>query len=119
MRLTIALREMKFHAYHGVAPQEAKVGNNFTVDISYSFPTENTCLSDELRDTVSYADVYNTVKAEMSHPSGLLEHVAGRVIGALKAGFPQLSYVRLTIAKLNPPLGGEVHSASVTMEETW
>ncbi|MDR1456366.1 MAG: dihydroneopterin aldolase [Tannerella sp.] len=116
MELTIDLTGMKFYACHGVSPQERRVGNDFTVDISYTFAAEAALESDELDDTVDYAGVYGIVKAEMERPSRLLEHVAGRIFHALCAAFPQLTRLRVKLSKLNPPTGGEVHSASVTVE---
>ncbi|MDR1676663.1 MAG: dihydroneopterin aldolase [Tannerella sp.] len=116
MELTIDLNGMKFYAYHGVSPQETRVGNDFTVDVSYVFEAGAALESDELHDTVNYADVYGIVKAEMEHPSRLLEHVAGRIFHALRAAFPQWTRLKVKLSKLNPPVGGEVHSASVTME---
>jgi dihydroneopterin aldolase len=116
MELMIELSGMKFYAFHGVSPQETLLGNDFTVDISYAFaPEEAVFGSDDLHDTVNYADVYEIVKAEMERPSRLLEHVAGRMFRALEAAFPQLTHIKLKLSKLNPPLRGEVHSASVTV----
>ena len=53
----------------------------------------------------------------MEVPSQLLEHVAGRISAALKTHFPELSGLRLKISKKSPPLGGEVESASVILED--
>ena len=107
---------MKFYAYHGVSRQETNVGNYFTVDLSYSFPMDKACLSDDINDTVNYADVYKVVKNEMERPSKLLEHLTGRIFETLKSDFPQLSYLKINVSKLNPPVEGEIHSASVTFE---
>ncbi|MDR0757664.1 MAG: dihydroneopterin aldolase [Tannerella sp.] len=120
MKTVIELKSMKFHAFHGVSLQERKVGNDFTVDLEYAFDRiEIAVHSDDIGDTVSYADVYRTVSEEMSRPSNLLENLAGRISSALKLRFPQLSYIKIKVSKLHPPLGGEVHSASVTFEESW
>ena len=119
MKLTIELNAMKFYAYHGISLQETKVGNYFIVNISYACPSEKACLSDDLNDTISYADIYNVVKSEIEHPSKLLEHLTERISKALKSAFPQLSYLKICISKINPPLSGEVQSASVTIEKEW
>jgi dihydroneopterin aldolase len=119
MRTVIELNSMKFYAFHGVSPQEMKVGNHFVVDISYSFPISKAFDSDDVNDTINYADVYNVVKKEMECRSQLLEHLSGRMLKALKAAFPQLSYLKIKVSKLNPPLDGEVDNASVVMEDTF
>ena len=119
MKTIIELKSMKFYAYHGVSTQEMTVGNYFTVDLSCSFPMDKAFLSDDINDTISYADMYNVVKTEMGCPSHLLEHLTERISCALKSDFPQLSYLKVKVSKLNPPLEGEVLSASVTIEKSW
>ena len=44
MTTKIELRRMTFYAYHGVAPQETRVGNTFIVDLILTAPLENACL---------------------------------------------------------------------------
>jgi dihydroneopterin aldolase len=119
MEVTVKLNAMKFYAYHGISLQEAKVGNYFMVNISYICPSEKACVSDDLNDTINYAAIYNVVKTEMECPSKLLEHITKRILTALKSAFPQLTRLIVSVSKMNPPLGGEVQSASVTIEETW
>jgi len=119
MKIVVELNAMKFYAYHGISPQETKVGNNFVVDVSYAGPVEKACLSDDVKDTINYSEVFRVVQKEMECPSKLLEHITARISSALKTAFPQLSYLKIKLSKLNPPLGGEVQSASVTIEKMW
>ena len=115
MTTKIELRRMTFYAYHGVAPQETRVGNTFIVDLILTAPLENAVWSDDLSDTINYATVY----AEMAIPSRLLEHAAGRILKALKERFPQITEVELVLSKLNPPFGGDIHSASIILKESF
>lgn len=119
MTTKIELRRMTFYAYHGVAPQETRVGNTFIVDLILTAPLENAVWSDDLSDTINYATVYETVKAEMAIPSRLLEHAAGRILKALKERFPQITEVELVLSKLNPPFGGDIHSVSIILKESF
>lgn len=119
MTTTIELKEMKFYAYHGVMPQERNVGNHFVVNLSLTAPLERAVQSDNLDDTINYASVYAIVKEQMEIPSKLIEHVAGRILYALKEAFPELTAVELKLSKLNPPFGGDIHSASICLRETF
>lgn len=119
MTVQIELEAMKFYAYHGVAPQETRVGNTFVVSLILTAPLEKAVASDNLEDTVNYAEVYEVVKHEMAIPSKLLEHVAGRILEKLKKTFPLLLAIELKLSKLNPPFGGDVYSASVILKETY
>lgn len=110
---------MNFYAYHGVMPQETKVGNRFVVTLVLTAPLEKAVASDELEDTINYAEVYAVVKEQMEIPSKLIEHAAGRILHALKERFPQLAAVELKLSKLNPPFGGDINSASIHLNETF
>ena len=113
----IELNQMVFHAFHGVDPQERKVGNRFVVDLLLTLPLEKAMESDDLNDTVNYALVYEVVKKEMEIPSNLIEHVAGRIVRSLHDRFPQISIVRLKLSKINPPIGADMESASIIVEK--
>ena len=52
----------------------------------------------------------------MTHTQRTIERVAKNIIEALKERFPQIEGVKCTVAKLAPPLGGKLHSVSVTLE---
>lgn len=119
MNTFIELKGMQFHAFHGVSPQEAKVGNNFVVDVLYALPLQEVFSTDSIEDTISYAIIYEHIKKEMAIPSKLLETVTARIIQVLKKHFNQLTYLKIKLTKLNPPIEGEVYSASVIMEEKW
>ena len=106
---------MKFYAYHGVLEQERRVGNTFVVDLTLTAPLEKAVQSDQLEDTINYVEVYELTKQEMNIPSQLLEHVAGRICRALRHHFPQIEQIEIRVSKLNPPFGGDVHSASVLL----
>lgn len=111
----IILREVRFHAFHGVMPQERKVGADFTVSlrvgVNLSLPAE----SDDVADTLNYATLYEVVKQQMEIPSQLLEHVAGRVGKTVMDTFPQVTGVDVTLTKLNPPMGADCEGASVEL----
>ena len=119
MTVQIELEAMKFYAYHGVAPQETRVGNTFVVNLVLTAPLEKAVADDTLEDTINYAVVYEVVKREMAIPSKLIEHAAGRILAALKETFPQLLMIELKLSKLNPPFGGDVYSASVILRESY
>ncbi|MDO4692389.1 MAG: dihydroneopterin aldolase [Porphyromonadaceae bacterium] len=116
MKTWIELEAMKFYAYHGVFEQERQVGNHFVVSLRVCVDIARSLQSDELDDTISYADLYALVEAEMRQPSRLLEHVAGRIQRRLFAYSERIQSICLRVMKLNPPFSGDVHSASVVLE---
>ena len=116
MRLTtsyIHLRQVRFHAFHGVMPQERQVGADFVLDLKVEYPLERAMQTDEVADTLNYAALYDLVAREMQQPSNLLEHVAGRIAEAIGQTFPQVTSIDLTLTKQNPPMGADCEGASV------
>ena len=109
----IILREVRFHAFHGVMPQERQVGGDFILDIRVGYPLEQAMTSDEVQDTLNYASLYELVAQEMGQPSKLLEHVAGRIVRAIEKNFPLVSSIDLSLTKQNPPMGADCQGAGV------
>jgi dihydroneopterin aldolase len=107
---------MNFHARHGVLEQERIVGNTFTVDLKLCADFSRAMQTDRLEDTVNYALIHDVVKEEMQIPSQLLEHVAGRIVRRIRRQFPLISSVEIRLAKLNPPVSGEVKEAAVVLK---
>ena len=114
MTVTITLDTMKFHAFHGVMNEERIIGGTFLADISYVIETR-AIETDIIEDTISYAEIFDLIKEEMEKPSQLIEHVAGRIMKALKTRFPQMLETVVKISKLNPPVNGEAGKATVTI----
>lgn len=114
----ITLDRLHFFARHGVMEQERTVGNEFEVSATLAYDASRAIDSDDVADAVSYADAVTIISREMSHPSALLEHVAGRIARALLDGLPALSGGTVTITKLHPPIPGQAVSASFTVAFT-
>ena len=111
----ILLSDLRFHAFHGVLPQERLVGGNFVVDLRVGYPLAQAMTSDQVNDTLNYASLYALVEREMQQPSSLLEHVAGRIAQAIAKTFPQALSIDLTLTKQNPPMGADCKGAGVEM----
>ena len=93
MKSYIFLDRICFFAHHGVGEQETLAGNEFTVSLRLQVNIAPAMQTDDVADTVSYADVYEAVKAEMEVPSKLLEHVGGRIVKRLFGDFPQIENI--------------------------
>jgi dihydroneopterin aldolase len=69
METYIELKNIKMKAFHGVYEEERKNGNSYSMDVLLATSLEKAMLSDNLEDTVNYANVYSIVKEEMAIPS--------------------------------------------------
>ena len=115
-RFIVSLDRVRLFAYHGFFEQENRVGNEFEVNlkVEYEDRTQGASETDELENTVSYADLYEIVKSEMEKPRKLLETVAKDVAIKIKEKYPNVGAVECKITKLTPPISGFDGSASVT-----
>ena len=113
MSSKIYLRNVRFHAFHGVLPQEGIVGNDYLVNLVLDYDFSSAMQTDELQGTLNYAEVYQKVREEMAVPSKLLEHVAGRIAHKLFSDFPEIQKLQLSITKVNPPMGADSDGAGV------
>ena len=111
----VILRNVRFHAFHGVMPQEQQVGGDFLLTLRVGYPLAKAMESDEVVDTLNYSSLYTLVKQEMDQPSQLLEHVAGRIAKAVMNVFPAVTSVDLELTKQNPPMGADCDGATVEM----
>lgn len=109
----IVLQHVKFHAYHGVLPQERLTGNDYVVDLRLKYDVEAATVSDQVEDTLNYAEVYQLLEQEMAVPSALIERVAGRIADRLERKFPTIQAISLKIMKVNPPMGADCEGAGV------
>ena len=113
MSSKIYLRNVRFHAFHGVLPQEGIVGNDYLVNLVLDYDFSSAMKTDDLQGTLNYAAVYQKVREEMAVPSKLLEHVAGRIAHRLFSDFPEIQKLQLSITKVNPPMGADSDGAGV------
>ena len=113
---TIGLRSIHLFAHHGVMQQEREIGAWFTIDIELTMNNGECTANDNIEETVSYADVYEVVKEEMSTPSYLLEHVCHRISRLLYEKFSQIEGIAITLSKDTPPMGGDRLAATVTLK---
>ncbi|AZA80632.1 dihydroneopterin aldolase [Chryseobacterium lactis] len=115
----IYLEDVKIYAYHGVLPEENIIGTYYIINAELHTDLWKASESDDLNDTISYADINDILHQEMKIKSKLLEHVAGRIISKIYNSFPQIDYIKLKITKTAPPMQGEMKGASIELEKSF
>ncbi len=113
----IEIEEMVFFAYHGCFEAEQVVGNKFIVYACLHYDCSRAAASDHIGDALNYQTAYEIIAREMQQAAHLLESVAQRMIDALYQAFPQATYIKIKISKVNPPLGGKIGSTSLALEK--
>ncbi|CAL9221791.1 unnamed protein product [Arabidopsis halleri] len=101
----LILRGLKFYGFHGVLPGEKILGDLFTVDIDLWLSLKKAIESDNLADTVSFAETFSLVKQIVEGPSkNLYETVADHIASKMLETFPKINVIRVQFGKSNPSL---------------
>jgi len=112
----IFIEGLALHAYHGVMPHEAKVGQSFSIDLELEIDLAAAARSDKVVDTVSYDKVVECASEAFSAQRfRLIEAAAGRVADAILAAFPRVSSVKVTIHKPHAPIAATFSDVGVTL----
>ena len=102
---TIFVNGLVLHAFHGVMPHEAKVGQPFRLDLLLDIELAEASRTDTLKHTVSYELLVKTVsEAFCARRYRLVEAAAGAVAEAVLDRYPRVRSIRVTIRKPHAPI---------------
>lgn len=110
----IYLNELSFYGYHGVLPEENRLGQVFIVTLILGLSTKKAGQTDAVEDTVSYADVYQTVQDIVERKQfKLIEALAETLATEVLSKYTLLEEITVKVMKPNPPIPGHYHSVAV------
>ncbi|MCF3944447.1 dihydroneopterin aldolase [Oceanobacillus alkalisoli] len=110
----IILKQLQFYGYHGLFPEERKLGQRFTVDLELFLDLYQAGTTDAMEDSVHYGEVFEVVQSIVEgEPKNLIEAVAETIAARLLGNFQLLSACRVQVTKPNPPINGQYHSVAV------
>ena len=113
---TIRLKNIKIYAFHGCLVEEEKIGSDYLVNLTVKADLSKAAKTDKLADTVDYVHLQKIVREQMAIRSKLLEQVGQRIIDVVFSEISEVKSIKVTVAKMNPPIGGDVAEVSVTMK---
>ncbi len=98
---------MSFHTYNGVFPEEKRLGQRLEIDVELTYPIEQQVKTDNLNETVSYADIYETIESfVLNHNYNLIESLANNLLTTLLANYLSISDITLKVRKYSVPIAG-------------
>ena len=112
----IRVTGIKAFGYHGVLPHEATEGQDFIVDLLITLDLRAVSLSDDLQETINYADL-----AQIAHDNivgervQLIERLAGRIADEISSAYSQITSVSVTVHKPHAPVTVDFEDISVTI----
>lgn len=115
----IFITGLMLHAYHGVMPHEASVGQTFSIDVVMEIDLSAAARSDTVTDTVSYDKVVTCASAAfLRQRFRLIEAAGGSVADAVLAEFPRVRKVTVTIHKPHAPIAATFSDVGVILTRT-
>jgi dihydroneopterin aldolase len=112
----IEIKGIKSFGYHGVLESEKVTGQDFYVDVVLEVDLSRASVSDNVADTINYAEVTDLVIREITgNPVSLIEKLAGNIVDRIKATYPQATTVSITVHKPQAPVNAQVKDISVTI----
>ena len=112
----ISVTGIKAFGYHGVLPHEAVDGQEFIVDLKVDLDLRAASISDDLNDTINYADlaqiVHNNIVGERVQ---LIERLAGRIADEIMATHKIIRSIQVTVHKPHAPVTLDFDDISVTI----
>jgi len=112
---TIQVNNIKLYAFHGCLDEEAKIGSEYKVDVEVKADLKKSSKTDALIDTVDYVHLNLIVKQEMAIRSKLLEEVAQRILDRIFKEISMVKKAKVSVAKINPPIGGNVEEVVIIL----
>jgi len=115
----IFVNGLVIHAYHGVMPHEAKVGQPFLLDLVLDIDLAEASRSDTVKATVSYEKLVETAtKAFRARRYRLIEAAAGAVAEAVLSAYPKVREIQVTVRKPHAPIAATFQDVGVIVKRS-
>ena len=113
---TIQLKNVEFKSFHGLYPEEKKLGGIFVVNLTVHFNIYNTS-SISLNKTVDYEHLFRIVEGRMNTPTELLETIVVELCNTIIQKFSSVDEVEISISKKNPPIKNMIGDVTVAYQQ--
>lgn len=118
-RYTIILQNCSFFARHGLLEQEEVLGQRFFVDAEMEVEAGDALETDDIENTVDYGVAFAVIeKIVVGQRRYLIEALANDIAKALRARYPQIVWLRITVRKPSAPVPGILDYAQVSVEHS-
>lgn len=116
---SIVLKNMVFFGHTGCLEKEKRNGQKFTVTIEIFFDRIKGCDTDELDDTVDYADICAKAKAIVESDTGnLIEALAQKIADMVLSSAKDALSCVVTVGKPDAPVDAVFETMEVRIERT-
>ena len=117
---TIKIDKLSVYAYHGCEESEKINGQEFFIDADLHVDMSASCISDNLDDTVNYAEVCEFINKFFStNRYDLIEAAAEQTARAVLKQFPKIREIDMTVNKPSAPIELKFGNVAVQITRKW
>jgi 7,8-dihydroneopterin aldolase/epimerase/oxygenase len=110
----VSLEGLRVFAFHGFYSEEQVLGTEFIIDIDTHLAVFDNG-KDDLNNTVNYVRLFEIANEEMKITRKLIETVAHSILERIQHEFIAVQSIRVSIRKMNPPMGAEVKNSAIEL----
>lgn len=116
----ITIKNLKIYAYHGVFPEEQKIGQFFLLSAKLYLDTSSAAQKDSLENSVDYGEICHFLTSLMTEKTfRLIEAAAEYLACNLLWKYPLIHAVELSLSKPNAPVNLPFEDISITVKKSW
>ena len=114
--ISIELKDVHIHAFHGLYEGEEKIGNPYIINLVVKYDEERTDF-ENINTTINYVELFDIVNTRMHVPTTLLEKICESIIRRIRHQYPFVSEIDLSIHKLQAPIDNFQGRVGVSMNK--
>ncbi|RFU62665.1 dihydroneopterin aldolase [Peribacillus glennii] len=110
----IYVNGMQFYGYHGVFPEENRLGQRFAVDLAVELDLSTAGKSDNLDDSINYGELYSICRDVVEGKTfKLVESIAEHIASEVLVKYETIHFCTVKVYKPDPPIPGHYQSVAV------
>ncbi|WP_141434204.1 dihydroneopterin aldolase [Bacillus sp. 03113] len=110
----ILLNKMEFYGYHGVFPEENRLGQRFIIDLVVEADLQKAGKEDNLEESINYGELFQVCKEIVEgKPLNLIEAVAEKISATILQQYTAVRSTTVKVIKPDPPIPGHYQSVAV------
>lgn len=116
----LIIKDLEVYGYHGVNKEEKFLGQKFLISLELYMSLREAGKSDDLNNTVNYAELCKSVESEfLKEKYDLIEKCAEHIAEFILSHYNMIKGVKVNIKKPWAPIGKPVAYAAVEIERSW
>lgn len=116
----IYIRDLEVYGFHGVNIEEKNMGQRFLISLELDIELRKAGRSDNLNDTVNYAEIcYKVEETFLLQKYDLIEKAAEEIAKAILINYDKINKVKVLLKKPWAPIGKPLDYAAIEIERQW